>query len=145
MPTWGVWLIVAGILGVVEVTTLTLVLGMLAGGAVAAAVGAGLGANAPVQVALFAGSSVLLLAAVRPVARRHLRTPVALRTGVAALIGRGAVVVEAVDDQHGLVKIGGEVWTARSYDETQTLPVGATVDVVRIDGATALVYRPEPP
>ena len=77
----------------------------------------------------------------RPIARNHLRLPPALRTGAAALVGAKAIVLERVDGSGGRVKIGGEVWSARAYDETQVLEAGAWVEVMKIEGATALVYE----
>jgi len=77
----------------------------------------------------------------RPIARRHLRQPLALRTGTAALVGAKAVVVERVDTAGGRVKIGGEIWSARAFDESQVLEPGTRVEVAQIEGATALVYE----
>ena len=145
MADWLIWLIVAGVLAVVELATLTFVLGMLAVAAGGAAVVAALGAPPAVQVTAFAAGSVLLLAFVRPIARRHTHTPVSIRTGTAALVGRRAVAVTAIDAHGGQVRIGGEVWSARSYDDAQTIPVGAPVDVAAIDGATAVVIPLEIP
>jgi membrane protein implicated in regulation of membrane protease activity len=139
VPDWLLWLIVAGVLGVAEVLTLTLVLGMLSVAALAAALAAGLGVGAAASVAIFAIVAVLLLGVVRPVARRHRRMPPSIRTGTDALVGRRALVLEQVNSRGGRVKINGEVWTARSYDESQVIPEGATVDVLGIDGATAVV------
>jgi len=79
------------------------------------------------------------LAIVRPIARRHMRTPPQIRTGTAALVGARAVVLETVDQDSGTVKIGGEVWTARSFDEDEVYETGTRVEVIRIEGATALV------
>jgi membrane protein implicated in regulation of membrane protease activity len=75
----------------------------------------------------------------RPIARRHLRTPAALRTGTAALVGSPAVVLERVDRDGGQVKLGGEIWSARAYDQDDSFEPGARVEVMKIDGATALV------
>jgi membrane protein implicated in regulation of membrane protease activity len=75
----------------------------------------------------------------RPIARRHLQTPARLRTGTAALVGTRALVLERVDAHGGSVKIGGEIWTARTFDEDEVLEPGMRVDVMKIDGATALV------
>lgn len=139
MSDWLVWLIAAGALAVTEVLTLTLVLGMLCVAALAAGVVAAAGAPAAVQVAAFAGGAVLLLGVVRPVARRHRHMPVALRTGTAALVGKRGVTVTVVDARGGQVRIGGEVWSARTYDDTHVIAAGAAVDVAQIDGATAVV------
>lgn len=145
MAGWLLWLIAAVVLGLIEVTTLTFVAGFFAGGALAAAVADALGANLPVEVAVFVIVSVALLGVVRPVVRRHLHQEVGSRTGVAALIGRSAVVTERVDAHHGLVKLAGEIWTARPYDPSLSIEPGSSVDVMEIQGATALVYPSEEP
>jgi membrane protein implicated in regulation of membrane protease activity len=75
----------------------------------------------------------------RPIARRHLRTPPRIRTGTAALVGGPATVMERVDRDGGQVKIGGELWSARAYDEDESYEPGVRVQVIKIDGATALV------
>jgi membrane protein implicated in regulation of membrane protease activity len=75
----------------------------------------------------------------RPIAARHLRTPARIRTGSAALVGSKALVLERVDADGGQVKIGGEIWTARAFDDEAVIEPGARVEVLKIDGATALV------
>ena len=140
MDTWVWWIVAAGVLAVVDVLTGgTLILVMIAGGAVAGGVTAAVGAPPAVAVGVFALTTVALLALVRPVARRHLRTVRSLRTGVAALVGSEAVVLEGVDGRDGRIKLGGEVWSARSYDGDSAFEVGQRVHVLEIDGATALV------
>jgi membrane protein implicated in regulation of membrane protease activity len=144
MPDWVWWLIAAGVLGLAELHSLTLVLGMLAIAAVPAALTGVAGAPATLQVLTFAIASALLLLVIRPIAARHRRTPLALRTGTAALVGKRGTAVSAVDASQGLVRIGGEVWTARTYDDSVVVPAGASVDVVEIDGATAVVLPVSP-
>ncbi|HEX4655239.1 MAG TPA: NfeD family protein [Mycobacteriales bacterium] len=139
MADWLVWLIAAGALAAAEVLTLTLVLGMLSVAAVGSALIAALGAPAAVQVAVFAGVAILLLAVVRPVARRHRHMPVAIRTGTDALVGKRGTAVTEITTNGGQVRIGGEVWSARTYDERHVVPAGAPVDIAQIDGATAVV------
>jgi membrane protein implicated in regulation of membrane protease activity len=139
MDPWVWWLVLAAVCGIVEVLTLDLIFAMFAVGALAAcatALGTG---EFLVSSIVFAGASVGMLAVVRPVALRHLRAGPDARTGIAALTGSKAVVLEQVDDQHGLVKLGGEVWTARAYDGEAVLAPGTSVDVVEIRGATAYV------
>ena len=145
MADWVLWLIAAGVLGVAEILTLTFVLGMVAVAAVAAAILAGVGLPAVVQIGSFAGVSLLLLGVVRPIARRHLHMPASLQSGTAALVGRRATTVTEVDSTGGQVRIGGEVWSARPYDEHHVIPAGTAVDVVQIDGATAVVLSAEAP
>ncbi|WP_407566522.1 NfeD family protein [Streptomyces sp. 184] len=112
--------------------------GMFSVGAVAAAVTAGLGGSLTVQVIVFAVVSTALIAVVRPVARRH-RGQGGSATGIDALKGRQAVVLERVDGSGGRIKLAGEVWSARTLDSSEVYEPGRTVDVVDIDGATAVV------
>jgi membrane protein implicated in regulation of membrane protease activity len=88
---------------------------------------------------VFIAASLGTVVVLRPIARRHLRTPARLRTGTAALVGGRAIVLERVDANGGQVRIGGEVWTARAYDEDDAFEPGTRVEVMKIDGATALV------
>jgi membrane protein implicated in regulation of membrane protease activity len=139
MDEWVLWMIAAGVLAVGEMFTLGFFLGPVAIAAVLAAIVALAGGGVALQWIVFtavAGASVLVL---RPIARRHLRTPLQLRSGTAALIGSPALVLERVDGQGGQVKIGGEIWSARSFDEDQAFEPGTRVEVLKIDGATALV------
>ncbi|HEU4540951.1 MAG TPA: NfeD family protein [Jiangellaceae bacterium] len=138
--SWLVWLAAAVVLGVAEFFTLTLGLGILAAAAVIAAVVAGLGLPLIVQVLAFVLTAAGGLLIVRPIARRHMRQPPLTRDGSEALLGRQAVVVQEVTAFRGLVKVAGEEWSARALDESQVIPVGALVDVMEIDGATAVVY-----
>jgi membrane protein implicated in regulation of membrane protease activity len=138
---WVVWLVIAVVLAVAEVMTLTFVLGMIAGGAAAAAVVAAVGGPAFAQVLVFGGGSALLLGLVLPLARRHRHTPNAIRTGTAKLIGTRAMALSDINTADGgQVRIGGETWTARPYDEGLLIPAGEWVDVLAIDGVTAVVH-----
>ena len=141
MPSWVVWTIVAVALALGEVATLSLFLGPIALAAVLAAFVGALGGGLVVQLVVFIAASLASLAVLRPIAVRHLRMPARLRTGAAALVGTKALVLERVDVHGGQVKIGGEVWSARAFDESQVMEPGARVDVVKIEGATALVYE----
>ena len=138
-----VWLIAAVVLGVAELLTGTLALGLVAVGALAAALAAGLDAPALLQVAAFAVVSVAGIVLIRPYALRRLQRRPGLRTGTAALVGRTGLVLDEVSPHSGRIRIGGEEWSARPYDESSTIPAGSTVDVLQIKGATALVYPRE--
>ena len=138
---WAVWLGLAVLLGVVEVTTLGLMFAMLAVGALAGAATALVTDNLVVQVVVALAVSVAMVGVVRPVALRHLRTPLAIRTGTAALVGERAVVLEPVTADSGRVKLKGEVWSARSFDPQGSIEAGRSVEVVQIDGATVVVYE----
>jgi membrane protein implicated in regulation of membrane protease activity len=139
MPDWVIWAIAAAVLAGGEVLTLGFFLGLLALGAAVAAIAGAVGLSIELQVALFVVTSVASLAFIRPIALRHMKTPARLRSGTAALVGARALVLQRVDADHGQVKIGGEVWTARPYDEDDVFEPGTRVDVMKIDGATALV------
>jgi membrane protein implicated in regulation of membrane protease activity len=142
MPGWVIWAIVAVGLAVGEILTPGLfILGPVALAAVAALAVAALGAGAVLQLIVFIAGSLASLAFLRPLARAHLHLPAALRTGSAALVGAKATVLKRVDASGGLVKIGGEEWSARSYMDGQVFEPGARVEVAEIKGATALVYE----
>ena len=143
MGSWIVWLVLAAALGVAEVMTTTLAFGLIAAGAAVAAVVGAVGAGVPFQVAAFAVATAAGLGVIRPIAMRHIKQPPLLRTGIAALVGRSAIVLEEVTEHRGRVRIGGEEWSSRAYDESLVIPVGTKVDVMQIDGATALVYPRE--
>ena len=142
MAAWLAWAIAALLLAVGEILTPGLFfLGPVALAAVAAAIVAVAGAAVWLQVIVFAGASLASLGILRPIARAHLRMPAALRTGTAALVGARAVVLQRVDQNGGRVRIGGEEWSARAYLDDQVLEPGTRVEVVKIEGATALVYE----
>ena len=139
MDEWVWWIVAAGVLAVGEIATLGFFLGPIAVAAALAAVVALAGGSLAVQWIVFVAASLATLLVLRPIARRHLQTPARLRTGTAALIGARAMVLERVDMHGGQVKIGGEVWSARAYDEDEVIEPGTRVEVMQIDGATALV------
>ena len=144
MVSWIVWLIVAAVLGVAELLTMTFAFGLIAVAALVAAVVGAFHINLPLQLAAFVAAAGAGLGFVRPVAIRHLKQPPALRSGVAALVGRSAIVLEEVNEHSGRVRIDGEEWSSRPYlDDSLVIPVGAKVDVMQIKGATALVYPRE--
>jgi membrane protein implicated in regulation of membrane protease activity len=139
---WLIWAIVALALAVGEVFTPGLFfLGPVALAALASMVVALVGGGAVVQLVVFIAGSVASVGLIRPIAKAHLRVPAALRTGTAALTGAKAVVLQRVDTDGGRVRIGGEEWSARAYMEGQVFEPGDRVEVVKIEGATALVYQ----
>lgn len=135
------WAGTALVLATIELTTLDFFFLMLAIGAASGAVAAGTGAEFIVQLLVAVGVTVALLGVVRPIARKRLLKPAASSFGVAALVGRSGVVIERVDAHNGLIRLAGEVWSARSYDGRTTFAEGATVGVIEIRGATALVLE----
>ena len=138
---WQAWLALAIVLGVAELFSLDLILLMLAGGALVGVLVALLGAPVAIQVLAAVATSVGMLAFVRPSVVKRLHAGPELTLGHNALVGKQAIVVSEVSAQGGQVRIGGELWTARPYDETRVIPEGAHVDVLQIKGATALVHE----
>ncbi|MFE9655715.1 NfeD family protein [Micromonospora sp. NPDC006431] len=139
-----VWIVLGVLLAVAEIFTTTLFLIMFAAGAFAAAGAAALGAPVAVQALVFAVVSALCVAVVRPVIRRHARPSVesgGQSFGVEALEGATALVLEPVDAERGLVKIDGELWSARAYDATRSYAAGERVQVIKVRGAIALVWQ----
>jgi membrane protein implicated in regulation of membrane protease activity len=143
---WLFWIGVALVLAAIEAATVDFVFIMFAGGALAAAVAAGLGASFPVQVVVAVGVAVLLLFSVRPLIKRQfLDGEVDHQIGASGLVGRQARVLQSVTDSDGRIKLGGETWSARlAAGTTTTVGPGEEVRVIAIQGATAIV-SPVPP
>jgi membrane protein implicated in regulation of membrane protease activity len=141
MDEWVIWLLLGIAFAVGEMATTGFFLAPFAGGAFVAALLAAIGVGGGAAIVAFILVTLILFLFVRPIARRHLSVPPELRTGTAALIGQDALVLERIanDEGVGTVRIGGEVWTARSYDEDRIIEAGERVQVMEIRGATALV------
>jgi membrane protein implicated in regulation of membrane protease activity len=141
MDAWTIWLIAGVCAAVGELSTGGLFLAPFAVGAFGGALADLAGGGGAIQFVVFALLTLACFALVRPIAKRHLHTPPRLRTGTAALVGEHAIVVERIENDlpSGTVRIGGEVWTARAYDDDTVIETGAKVQVVEIRGATALV------
>jgi membrane protein implicated in regulation of membrane protease activity len=135
-----VWLIVGLLLIAAEVLTADLTLAMLGVAALAAAGAAAFDVPLLAQGAAFATVAIGLVTLARPVLRKKLHAGHHVKTNVDALVGSRAIVVSTVDAHTGQVKLAGEVWSARSYDETQVLEPGRSVTVMEISGATAVVW-----
>lgn len=141
LQDWQAWLGAAIALGVAELFSLDLVLLMMSAGALAGMVVALLGLSVPIQVIVAVGVAVGMLALVRPSIVKQLHSGPELTLGHAALVGKQGVVVDEVSTQGGQIRVGGELWTARPYDETEVIEPGAPVDIFEIRGATAYVHR----
>src|SRR3954469_17237864 len=141
MDAWVWWIVAACILAAGEIATAGFFLAPFAVGAALAALADLAGAGGVVSAVVFLGTSVVLLAFVRPIATRHLKQPAHLRTGTAALVGGNAMVLERIANAEGVgcAKIGGEIWTARAFDDDRVIQPGERVQVIEIRGATALV------
>jgi membrane protein implicated in regulation of membrane protease activity len=141
MDPWVLWLIAAVLLAIGEIATMGFFLAPFAAGALVAMVTSAAGAGTAINLIVFLVISVVALAALRPIARSHRRQPALSRTGTAALVGQHAMVLERIanDEGVGCVRLDGEVWTARAYDEDEVIEQGKRVQVMEIRGATALV------
>ena len=139
MDEWVLWLIAAVVFAVGEVLTMGFFLAPFAVGALVAMVVALVGGGFIASGVAFLAVSTAAFLGLRPIARRHMNLPAQLRTGTAALVGKTGTVVEAVSADAGCVRIDGEVWTARPYDEDERYEPGQRVQVLQIRGATALV------
>jgi membrane protein implicated in regulation of membrane protease activity len=141
LEDWQAWVGLAVLLGALELFSLDLILLMLAGGAVLGMVAAIIGLPVVAQVLVALAGSVAALALVRPSVVKRLQGGPTLVLGHDALVGRQALVIERVTAHGGQIKVGGDIWTARPYDEDLVIEPGATVDIFQIKGATALVHQ----
>jgi membrane protein implicated in regulation of membrane protease activity len=141
MDPWVLWMIAAVIFAIGEIISMSLFLAPFAGGAVVAALLAAMGAGTVVEFSAFLVVSIVLLAALRPLARAHQRGRGQIKTGTAALVGQHAMVVERIVNSEGVgcVRLDGEIWTARAFDDDEIIEPGTKVMVLEIRGATALV------
>jgi membrane protein implicated in regulation of membrane protease activity len=142
---WAGWFAAAALLGVAELVSMDFVLLMLALGFAGGGVADLLGAPLPLQVVVAVVVAMGTLVFVRPSVVRRLHHGPELRTGHAALVGRSALVTEEITSEGGLVRLAGEIWTARPYDDSLVIPAGSKVDVLEIKGATAVVFPVEAP
>jgi membrane protein implicated in regulation of membrane protease activity len=141
MPVWLLWLIAAVGLAGAEALTGDLFLLMLSGGALAAVVSSLLVDNYVLDGVVFAVVALLLLVLVRPALRRRLAEGTGLPEPMKALEGKSALVLDRVGRHEGQVKLDGQVWTARPLNDNDVYEAGDNVTVMRIDGATAVVFK----
>ena len=139
MPIW-MWLAASGALLVIEILTVDLLFASLAFSALLAAGANALGFGVVIQGVVFGLGAIGSLMFLRPIALRHLKKkPADHATNIEALIGAPAMTLSAITEHDGLVKLSGETWSARS--NTGEIEVGSQVEVVAIEGATAVVKR----
>ena len=142
------WIVLAIALAIGEAFTATLLVIMFAAGALAAAGAAALGAPLLLQVIVFALVSGLSVGAVRPIIIRHARSALEAGEtpfGLEAMEGSHGMVLEEVNADSGMIKIDGELWQARSFDGNEKYLPGERVRVLRVRGATAIVWRDDMP
>jgi membrane protein implicated in regulation of membrane protease activity len=140
VPAWLLWLIASGLFAAGEMASLDLVLLMFAGGALGGMTVALIGGTTILQMIAFIVVSGILLAVVRPIAKRQLTNSTPLQLdGVDTLIGRTAKVTRDVDSSGGRIRMGADEWSARSQHSSESFAVGETVRILQVDGATAVV------
>jgi membrane protein implicated in regulation of membrane protease activity len=142
------WIVLGIALAIAEAFTATLFIIFFAVGALAAAGAAALDAPLLVQVIVFAIVSGLSVAALRPIIAEHAK--LASETGdtpfgLEAIEGGHGTVLEEVNDDRGMIKIDGEMWQARSFDGNEKYLPGERVRVIKVIGATAIVWREDLP
>jgi membrane protein implicated in regulation of membrane protease activity len=141
MPVWLLWLVAALALAGAEALTGDLFLLMLSGGALAAVGSSLLVDNYVVDGVVFLVVALLLLVLVRPALRRRFAAGTGLPEPMKALEGKSALVLDRVGRHEGQVKLDGEVWTARPLNDNDVFEAGDHVTIMRIDGATAVVFK----
>jgi membrane protein implicated in regulation of membrane protease activity len=141
MPVWLIWLVAALALAGAEALTGDLFLLMLSGGALAAVGSSLLVDNYVVDGVVFLVVALLLLVLVRPALRRRFAAGTGLPEPMKALEGKSALVLDRVGRHEGQVKLEGEVWTARPLNDNDVFEAGDHVTIMRIDGATAVVFK----
>jgi membrane protein implicated in regulation of membrane protease activity len=146
MEPWVVWVVAAVVLVIVEATTTAFVAIYFGFAALVTAAAALVGLPVALQLVVFGLVSVGSMVLTRPALRRAAGRTASIRTGVDAMQGRIGVVVRPIAElEPGQVKVGGETWTARSFYDGESIPQGARVEVVRVEGVTALVISAPSP
>jgi membrane protein implicated in regulation of membrane protease activity len=142
------WIVLGIALAIAEAFTATLLIIFFAAGALAAAGAAALDAPLLLQVIVFALVSGVSVVAIRPIILRHARsafesgeTPF----GLEAIEGSHGTVLEEVGADYGMIKIDGEIWQARAFDHQEKYLPGERVRVIRVTGATVIVWRDDMP
>lgn len=139
---WQLWLIAALVAGALEIKLSGFVMLWFALGALASTLAAGLGLGINFQLAFFTLVSAGLFAASRTLFKEvFMRSAERVKTGVEAMVGQEAVVIESLADPHGgTVRIHGELWMARSL--SGPVAEGERVVVEQIEGLKLWVRRP---
>jgi membrane protein implicated in regulation of membrane protease activity len=140
MEPWVIWVVAAVVLVIAEATTTAFVAIYFGFAALVTAMAAVVGLPVALQLVVFGVVSVGSMVLTRPALRQAAGRTTGIRTGVDAMQGRIGVVVRPIAElDPGQVKIGGETWTARSFYDGESIPEGARIEVVRVEGVTALV------
>ena len=138
--TWQLWVGIAFILVIAEIFSLTFYLILFAIGAFAAAVVQAGGLSLAWQIMTFVVLSLVLTYFLQPILKRTFIDHQGRPSNVDAMVGLRGYADEEVNDEHGLVKVEKEVWSARSFDG-KPIPAGTPVEVVRVEGVKLIVKQ----
>lgn len=137
------WLVLLVILLAVELATMGLTTIWFAGGSLAAFFVSLAGGSTMIQILVFLAVAVILLIFTRPFAVKYINRD-RVKTNADSLIGKTAVVTEAIDNLagRGQVRVNGQMWTARTKNENQKIPADTKVKILEISGVK-LIVEPE--
>ncbi|CCI83029.1 NfeD family protein [Corynebacterium otitidis] len=136
-----VWLIAAALLAALELAAGEFTFLMLGAAALAGAGITAAGGPLWLQVAAFGVTALGLIVFLRPYLKRKLTQPPAIETGTQALVGKLATVEEEAGSSAGLIRLDGELWSARTVDPDIAYEPGSRVRVLRFEGPTAIVWK----
>ncbi len=139
------WLVLMVAFILIEVSTVSMVSTWFAAGALAALIASLFNAPLWLQLVLFAVVSVVMLLALRPLAKKYF-TPRLTKTNIDAVVGSEGLVTERIDNvtSSGRVKLGHMEWSARS-SSGEILEEGIRIRVDRIEGVKVFVTSVEIP
>jgi membrane protein implicated in regulation of membrane protease activity len=137
---WVFWLIAAGVFFVIEMATIGFLVFWLGIGALLAMVTSFITDNIIIQFVVFLVSSTLLLIFTKPLVNKFIKIPKEVKTNAYSIIGKKGIVIAPINniEGNGQIKIDGEVWSAKSYND-ENIPKNSEVEIVEIDGVRAVV------
>ena len=126
---WVFWLIAAGIFFIIEMATIGFLVFWLGIGALLAMVTSFITDNLLIQVIVF-------------VINKFIKTPKEVKTNAYSIIGKKGIVISNINNIEGVgqIKIDGDVWSAKSFDE-EDIAKDTEVEIVEIDGVKAVVKK----
>lgn len=139
---WIFWLIAAGIFFIIEMATIGFLVFWLGIGALLAMITSFITDSIIIQFIVFVTTSTLLLIFTRPLVNKFIKIPKEIKTNAYSIIGKKGIVISKINnvDGAGQIKIDGEVWSAKSFDE-ENIEKDAEVEIVEIDGVKAVVKK----
>ena len=137
---WVFWLIAAGIFFIIEMATIGFLVFWLGIGAILAMLTSFITDSILIQSLVFVITSTLLLIFTRPLVDKFIKVPKEIKTNAYSIIGKKGIVISKINNIEGTgqIKIGGEVWSAKS-SENEDIPENTEIEIVEIDGVKAVV------